>query len=475
MKKIIISLSLLTFIALSIIGCEDFTDLTEPSIDLGSANFSRFVSIGNSLTMGEQSSSVYQAGQIYSFGNIIAQQVGATYVQAIFSDPGTGGRLEIANFNIVNGSPVPVIYENPNTGSPTNLTYPAPYNNLGIKGAFLTDVLNATNATTCYTNNLPPPLNIYNTPNPLFDVVLRGLGTQLELTIAQQPTLITLWIGNNDILAFATRGGLFPPTSVSNFQTQYTQLITALHTTGAQIIIGGLPNGLLTPYFNTVGPQVGFAIQGIPSAQGLVYRAYDLSIAIATATELINKTTLITLSGSSAAGLLGDQTGKYYSENGIPIPPEVNTAYPFGLTPENPFPNGLVLDPTEIGYYLAYRDGYNQIISTLAAQFNYYVINWDGLFSSLASSSGLEVNGITFNANYVSGNFFSLDGIHPTSQGYGIIANEFITAINSKYGSSIPAVDVSTIPASLIFEGTIPMGKYGLPQIPNGVLENVLF
>ncbi len=468
MKKIIISLSLLTFIALSIIGCEDYSDLTAPSIDLGSANFSKFVSIGNSLTMGEQSSSVYQAGQIYSFGNIIAQQVGANYAQAIFSDPGTGGRLEIANFNIVNGSPVPVIYENPNTGSPTNLTYPAPYNNLGIKGAFLTDVLNARNATTCYTAN-------FGVPNPLFDAVLRGLGTQLELAMAQEPTLITLWIGNNDILAFATRGGLFPPTSISNFTTQYTQLLTALHTTGAQIIIGGLPNGLLTPYFTTVGPSVGLKLQTLP-VPGLVYQtSVAPGIAVATASDLINKAVLMTLSGSSAAGLLGDTNGLYYSENGIPVPPGVNTAYPFGLTPENPFPNGLVLDPTEISGYLAYRDGYNQIISGLAATFNYSVIDWDNLFNSLASTSGLEVNGITFNANYVSGNFFSLDGIHPTSQGYGIIANEFIKAINSKYGAAIPAVDVSTIPSSLIFEGTVPMGKYGLPIIPQGALENILF
>ena len=469
MKKILISLSLLTFIALSIIGCEDYTDLTEPSIDLGSANFSRFVSIGNSLTMGEQSASVFQSGQNYSFGNIIARQVGTTYAQATFSDPGTGGRLEIAKFNIVNGNPVPVIYTNPNTGSPTNLTYPAPYNNLGIKGAFLYDVLNATSATTCYTAN-------FGVPNPLFDVVLRGLGTQLELAIAQQPTLITLWIGNNDILAFATRGGLFPPTSVSNFQSQYTQLLTALHSTGAQIIIGNLPNALLFPYFNTVGPQVGLAIQGIPSAQGLVYQTTGApGIAIATATDLINKNVFITLSGSSAASLIGDTNGLYYSTNGIPVPPGVNTAFPFGLTPENPFPNGLVLDPAEIAAYLALRDGYNQIISGLAAQFDYYVINWDNLFNSLASSNGLVVNGVTYDANYISGNFFSLDGIHPTSQGYGIIANEFIEGVNSKYGSSIPAVDVSTIPSSLIFEGTMPMGKYGLPQIPDGALDNILF
>ena len=153
----------------------------------------------------------------------------------------------------------------------------------------------------------------------------------------------------------------------------------------------------------------------------------------------------------------------------------MNIAYPFGLTPENPFPNNLVLDPSEIAIYLTLRQGYNQLFMDLAHAMDYQLISWDGLFNSLASSVVLEVNGITFNANYVSGNFFSLDGIHPTSQGYGIIANEFIKAINSKYGASIPAVDVSTIPGSLIFEGTVPMGKYGIPEIPHGALDNLLF
>ena len=102
------------------------------------------------------------------------------------------------------------------------------------------------------------------------------------------------------------------------------------------------------------------------------------------------------------------------------------------------------------------------------------MIDWDNLFTSL-STTGIEVNGMTFNANYISGNFFSLDGIHPTSQGYGIIANEFLKAINSKYGASIPMVDVSAIPSSLVFEGTVPMGKYGIPEIPNGILDNILF
>lgn len=462
MKKIIITLNLLSIIILGILGCEDYNKLTAPEINLGSADFSRFVSIGDSYTMGEQSSSVFLSAQMYSFGNNIAKQVGTTYAQATFSEPGTAGRLEIASLNPF------TTYTNPSQGSPTNLTYPAPYNNLGIKGAFLYDVLNARSASTCYTSN-------FGVPNPLFDAVLRGFGTQLELAIAQQPTLITLWIGNNDILAFATRGGLFPPTDPTVFQAQYTQLLTALNSTGAKIVIGGIPNALVFPYFNTVGPGVGQAIQSIPGAVGLVYQTTGVpGVDVATPTDLINKTIKITLSGSSAAGLLGDTTGKYYIDNNIPVPPGVNIAFPFGLTPENPFPNNLVLDPTEIAAYLALRDGYNQIITGLASSFGYSLINWDNLFNQL-SGGGLTINGVEFSSTYISGNFFSLDGIHPTSQGYGIIANEFIKAINNKYGASIPLVDVSAIPGSLIFKGEISMGKYGIPNIPYGVLDNVLF
>ena len=464
MKKLIIAFSLLSIIALAIIGCEDYNDLTAPApVNLGSADFTRFVSVGNSLTMGEQSSSVFESAQMYSFGNLIAKQVGANYAQATFSEPGTPGRLEIASLDPF------TTYTNPGQGSPTNLNYPAPYNNLGIKGAFLYDVLNARSANTCYTAN-------FGVPNPLFDAVLRGFGTQLELAIAQQPTLITLWIGNNDILAFATRGGLFPPTDPAVFQTQYTQVLTALHSTGAQIVIGGIPNALVFPHFTTVGPGVGLKLQTIPGVQGLVYQTTGApGIALAVPTDLINKTVLITLSASSAANLLGDTSGKYYTDNGLPVPPGVNTAFPFGLTPENPFPNNLVLDPTEMAAYLALRDGYNQIISGLAASFGYSVINWDELFNSLASTNGLPVNGINFSATYISGNFFSLDGIHPTSQGYGIIANEFIKAINNKYDAQIPLINVSTIPGSLVFKGEVSMGKYGIPGIPYGSLENVLF
>ena len=60
------------------------------------------------------------------------------------------------------------------------------------------------------------------------------------------------------------------------------------------------------------------------------------------------------------------------------------------------------------------------------------------------------LDGIPFTTTFVTGGLFSLDGVHPTSRGYGIVANEFIKVINTKWGTSIPLVNVSQIPGSLI-------------------------
>jgi hypothetical protein len=409
--------------------------------------------------MAEQSSSVFESSQMYSFGKIIADQVETVYEQATFSDPGTGGRLEVEILEPF------TLYTNPNQGSPTNLTYPAPYNNLGVKGAFLTDVLNARDQNSCYTAN-------FGSPNPLFDAVLRGLGTQLELAIAQQPTFATLWIGNNDILAFATRGGLFPVTSVQQFTDDYNTVLNALASTGADIVVGNIPDVKAASFFRTVGPGIGLQLQQ-NGFQEMVYGKTSGDVGIASVDDLFAFNVLVLLSGSSAAGLIGDQTGAYYSQNGLPIPPGVDTNFPFGLAPENPWPNGLILDPDEITAIDMTVAAFNNIIETAASAKSFAVFDAFTLIRNLATT-GLTYNGITYTDEFVFGGFYSLDGIHPTSQGYAVLANEFIKVINQRYGATIPLIDVSTIPGSIAFRG-VSLGKFGIPKIPHGALDNVIF
>lgn len=421
--------ALLSLFVIVFVSCEDKSDLTVPEApSTGSANFAKFVSIGNSLTQGEQSGSVFESAQEYSYGNLIAKQVGTTYAQALFTDPGSGGRIEVQSV-----SPF-VTKINSQAGSPKNLTYPAPYNNLGVKGAFLWDVANTTSSANNYTAQ-------FGAPNSMFDAVLRGSGnTQLQLAIAQNPTFVTLWIGNNDILAYATRGGLFPVTSASNFQTWYGQILDALAATNAKVVVANIPDVTSVPFFTTVGGQL--LLSGVSAVAGT--------------------------KADGSVGLLD------LRKNLLTLQAAAELAQGKGLSAQNPLSNGVILDESEIAIAKQVINGYNQIISSLANAKGYGVVDINAFFTNVAAN-GLDVDGLHFTARYVEGGIFSLDGVHPTSQGYAVIANEFIKVINAKFSAKIPLVNVSTIPGSLVLAKKVEYDKLGIPIFPEGALDNIAF
>jgi hypothetical protein len=53
------------------------------------------------------------------------------------------------------------------------------------------------------------------------------------------------------------------------------------------------------------------------------------------------------------------------------------------------------------------------------------------------------IQGVGINSAFITGGAFSLDGIHLTPRGNAVIANVFIDAINAKYASTIPAIDIT--------------------------------
>ena len=59
----------------------------------------------------------------------------------------------------------------------------------------------------------------------------------------------------------------------------------------------------------------------------------------------------------------------------------------------------------------------------------------------LQKASGIQYDGVKYNAKFVTGGAFSLDGVHLTGRGYAVIANEFIIAINGKYNANLPKVN----------------------------------
>jgi len=468
MKKKLIVIAGVILTSFFLMSCEDRTELTAPvppAPNLGAVDFTNFVSIGNSLTAGYQSGSLFESGQMYAFGNLIAQQVGTNYAQPIISDPGIAGRIEIKSLN-----PFALSY-NLNGGSPTNLAWPKPYNNLGIPGIVLADVLAATTTADSYSKS------------GAIDLILRQLGTtQLAQALSLSPKFMTLWIGNNDVLGFATSGGVRPsaPTDAQVFAGLYSQLSDAIAATDRKVVVANIPDVTAIPFFTTVGPGVAQKLSSL-GIGGMYYQAHgQYNGTVLPVSALANYSVLMTLLGSNYTSYLGLPGGKFYKDNKADISLLIaggilDTSQAFGLHPKNPWPDALILDASEISTAKNATTAYNTSIASIAAAKGFGLVNINLFFNEIRArdaSGGTNFDGVAFTTTFVTGGLFSLDGVHPTSRGQGIIANEFIKVINAKWGTSIPLVNVSLIPGSLILN---KIGSYGLPIFEAGTLDNLLF
>jgi lysophospholipase L1-like esterase len=106
-----------------------------------------------------------------------------------------------------------------------------------------------------------------------------------------------------------------------------------------------------------------------------------------------------------------------------------------------PLADKWVLTPQEQMAVSTARTAYNQTIENLATQYDLVFFDADALMQQMITT-GITENGITSTAIYATGGGFSLDGVHPSPRGYAILANGMIDAINAKYSSDFPKVNV---------------------------------
>ena len=99
------------------------------------------------------------------------------------------------------------------------------------------------------------------------------------------------------------------------------------------------------------------------------------------------------------------------------------------------------LTKNEIAKVKTATDSYNASIASLASSYGYAFVDANSKMKELSQSSGIQFDGVRYTAKFVTGGTFSLDGVHLTGRGYAVIANEFIKAINNKYGSTLPMVN----------------------------------
>ncbi len=249
-----------------------------------------------------------------------------------------------------------------------------------------------------------------------------------------QPKVVTLWLGNNDVLGYATSGGLSPssPTDIGVFQTKFKQIADSISnlTSQPKVIVATIPDVSITPFFTFINKTL---VGRIPSGRIYFTNSNNIldSILVDSTTYLsgsLYKRGMITLLGGSKIG------------NG-------STTFT-GLVKEIPLSNQDVLDANEAAVSKTAVEQYNSVIKTIASEKGWAVADVNAEFNSIAStgSAGKYFQGKKVTIEFISGGLFSYDGIHPSSLGQALIADFFIKSMNSKYGASIKEVDLNTVP-----------------------------
>jgi lysophospholipase L1-like esterase len=474
----------LLLVSLTFVACnsddEPFVDPNSTDgtpLTAGTADFSKYVALGNSLTAGFSDNALFIAGQQGSYPSILASQFalvgGGEFKLPLMAD-NTGGLLlggtPIAGTRLYFNGSAPAAVPGVPTTEVTNVLS-GPFNNMGVPGAKSFHLLS---------NSYGNPAGIGTFANPYFvRFASSSSATMLGDAVAQNPTFFSLWIGNNDVLSYATSGGvgvnqtgnLNPATYGGNditdptvFAGVYNTLVDQLTANGAKGVVANIPYVTTIPYFTTV-PYNPVPLNATSAAQlNAGYTAYNNGLLFAqsngllTAAEVARRTINFTASSTNAVVIedsyLTNLTGfgipslrQATSEDLVVLPARTFIGTTVGGNPAQingvsvPLADNWVLTKDEIQEVRVATDAYNAAIESIADAKGLAFVNANVLQTQIATG-GIAANNYTITSTYVTGGGFSLDGVHPSPRGYALIANKFLEAINETYGSNFKGVNV---------------------------------
>ena len=424
-----------SIIAISILGCKP--EIEEIIASKGTADFTTYVALGNSLTAGYADGALYKSGQLNSYPNMLAQQFAFVGGNGDFKQPlmpndngaGVEGKIVKSKYVLVpkpdckgTVSLSPVNATGDQAGLFTSIKDQGPFNNLGIPAAKSYHLI---------TPLLGKPFD--QGGNPFYNRFAQNPGdsTVMDDAMKQKPSFFTLWIGSNDVLLYALYGGegrdSVTPTPTFNFALN--AIVKRLTANGAKGAIANLPGITDIPYFTTV-PYNALVLtdEGQVSQLNAGYAKLGIKFSIGPNPFIIQDR----VSGYPRQVKANELVLLSIPQDSIRC---------FGWGSSKPIPHTYILDEFEIDKIKTATSEYNGIIAGLAVQYNLAFVD---MYKNLTTlNSGIIYSGINLNTKFVSGGAFSLDGVHLNPRGYALIANYYIESINQKYGSTIPAVDVT--------------------------------
>jgi len=299
-----------------------------------------------------------------------------------------------------------------------------PTNDVAIDGATTYAALRITSDSTT-----AAPANVESDQRKrLYRAVLAPKLTQVTSMMQQNPTLVSVELGANEVLRTVTAGILVPaqayrqPDNTFTFypiglwQPQYDAIVDSVAKTGAKALLVSVP---LIPNLVGVYPGDDFYQQA----------AAFQSFGVIVNADCQGNTNLIYA------------FGKVFTALGSPKP------YNFSCT-DNPQAADFILTPSDTAFVDNQIRQMNTHISSAASAHGWAYVDLNtALASFVAVKPHFSLAGF-LGCKLPFGQYISLDGIHPTADGQQLVANVAADALNSQYQFAIPKVDVPVLTAA---------------------------
>jgi len=407
-------------------------DLLESDpINRGQLPLAPYVAIGGSETAGFADGALHYEAQLYSYPALISRQLQLVGGGA-FNQPFT---VDSNGFALVNGvlvsklslgsktdclgaeSVVPVRMPS-NTGTFASFSASSqagPYGNLGIPFLRVTDLAR------------PTLIGI----NPyVFRTGLDSVSYQ-QAVLNRAPKLFTIWLGMEEMLG-SVINKVPAPAPVMLYNQLNPFLDSLSQDTTAAGFIATLPDVTAFPFFNTIPYNALELEQDLADLLNQVYAGTGMAF--------VAGPNAFVIEDANAPG--GKRQIRPTEKLLLTLPLDSVKCEFMGSI--NPIPARYVVSDNELAALRDLLRGYNYFITQFAMDKGLTIVDLHGLYQRL--ESGLVVNGVEFSPTFVSGGFFSLDGLNPSYRGAAIIANTFIEVMNAEYRASVPTVSVVSQP-----------------------------
>lgn len=380
----------------------------------GRGVFQRYVAIGTSISMGWASDGAIAVDQHESWPAQLARLGGREISQPYIASPGCRSplRAPLALLTRLSGepalAPAATLSCAPNVDGVT-----LPTQNVAVVGARVADALFTTPE-----NALDPA------DKKVYARVLAPGQTQLTAMIAQNPKLVSVELGSNEVLGAQLGLALVgpPPAPILSpaiFAAQYSQLLDRIEAEKVKhvLLVGVGTNLFSLPAFRT-GAE-------IATQAPVLFAGFNVAVQPDCATT--NAANVIALPFKLGPAVQAGLTARALGQ-----PP-----VPFSCAGAGPTTVDFVITPAEQAIVTAVMTQINATIQAEAAKRGWAFFSADVVTSAPGFRPAFNVQSL-FQSATPFGPYMSLDGLHPNAAGQSILAQAAARALNETYDLGIP-------------------------------------